>query len=233
MFGSLVINNRIYIATLLSLEKRCNAQKVWRRNVGKQYAWSNCIAMHTKLEVLSWRAWAISFVADKRLGLSCLWWNTWLTKQKCKAAFFIFVTCQNHWHGRHVAFWNPCKGHDLYSSKSTIFLFVSTQHWILWRSNEMPKPLRKPILGNASSREVSMFWQVWITTKEASQFQSLILDLRIKFGFAKYVQYYRKSFGFGLFSPNMRLVTCVTWAVLSRMKWPPPHQSKHTLTHKP
>jgi len=38
-------------------------------------------------------------------------------QQKRNYAFFVFVTCRNHWHGTHVVFCNLCKGHGLYSSK--------------------------------------------------------------------------------------------------------------------
>jgi len=55
-----------------------DAQVVARRNFGR-YSWSDCDAMRSAqahrccldaLKVIS------TFVADKELGLSCLWWNT-------------------------------------------------------------------------------------------------------------------------------------------------------------
>jgi len=93
--------------------------------------------------------------------------------------------------------------------------------------------------------DVSEFWQLWTTTKEAyhesdswrsmfwdelpseSHLQGLVFDLRVTLGFAKNVQCHLKKFGFALFTLTVPPVTRMTLVILSRMKWPSPNQSKH------
>jgi len=67
-----VLNNTIYIATLLSLEKRRNLHmhRKWYAELSPDIL---CLIALLCNPVLSWRACVIStFVADNRLG----WWNT-------------------------------------------------------------------------------------------------------------------------------------------------------------
>ena len=232
-----MLDNRIFIAILLSLEKRRNAQRT--RSGTQPFRQTLCLIALPCTAVLSRRACVIStFVTDKKLRLK----------------LFVGLCLANHWYGTRVAFCNLCKRPELCSSKLNIFPFVPAQRWVLQRLYEMPRPSQKSISGNASSRETAMFWQVSIACikkkahRESGGRSSMFwernplrmtlteLGLRSKcqIGLAKNVHCYLTKIGFAFLRQIwlQLVVTGVRFAILSLKKWPLPNQSNHLLLFK-
>ena len=122
--------------------------------------------------VLSWHPYVIStFVADNRLGLCCLWWNT-SRETEMQSLFSVQSFFRFHNLSKSLT-WNSCSFLQPMSWTRGLQLF-KVQH-LSFRPGmalnyEMPNPLWKPIFFRKCiiswNGYVLEFWQVWIATKE-------------------------------------------------------------------